>query len=145
MYELIFWGALFIVLVIAESISLQLVSIWFAVGSAAAFIASLFRAPILAQIILFLVISTLLLIFTRPIVRKAKATHKPTNADAVIGKEGVVTEKIDNLRGVGRVQVDGLSWNARSEDNLIIEKDAVIQIGRIEGVTVFVKEVKASN
>lgn len=56
-----------------------------------------------------------------------------------------MTEKIDNLRGVGRVQVDGLSWNARSVDNLIIEKDAVIQVGRIEGVTVFVKEVKASN
>ena len=50
MYELIFWGALFIVLVIAESISLQLVSIWFAVGSAAAFIASLFHAPILSLI-----------------------------------------------------------------------------------------------
>lgn len=145
MYEMIFWGVLFVVLIIAESFTLHLVSIWFAVGSAAAFIASIFHAPLIVQVILFIAISILLLIFTRPIVQKAKATHKPTNADAIIGKNGVVIETIDNLHNLGRIQIEGLSWNSRSTENILIEKGTIVRIEHIEGVTVFVSPINHSN
>ena len=143
MYELIFWGALFVVLIIVESISLQLISIWFAAGSAAAFIAAIFHAPILVQIVLFVAVSVLLLVFTRPLIRKTRVQPTPTNADAAVGREGIVTETIDNLSAKGRAQIDGVSWNARSTSSEPIAEGTVIRVVRIEGVTAFVQPSQA--
>jgi len=85
MYEIIIWGALFIIFVIAESVSAQLVSIWFAAGSLVSLIVSLFTDSILIQLTAFVVVSVLLLIFTRPILRKfILKKHEATNADAFI-------------------------------------------------------------
>ena len=139
MYELIFWGALFVVLVIAESVSLQLISIWFAAGSAAAFLAAIFHAPILVQILLFVAVSVVLLVFTRPLIRKTRVKPTPTNADAVIGRGGIVTEAVDNLSAKGRAKIDGVSWTARSAAGEPIPAGTVIRVVRIEGVTAFVQ------
>lgn len=143
MYELIFWGILFIATVVIESMTVQLISIWFSVGSAAAFIAAVFHAPLSVQLILFLVLSVLLLICTRPLVRKIST--KPTNADALIGKAGIVTETIDNLQNRGRAKIDGLSWNARSTDSSLIEEGAAVKVVRLEGVTAYVERLMEAN
>lgn len=140
MYEIIIWGALFIIFVIAESVSAQLVSIWFAAGSLVSLIVSLFTDSILIQLTAFVVVSVLLLIFTRPILRKfILKKHEATNADAFIQKEGIVLEAIDNIRNTGRIKADGLSWAAQSETGIIIPENTKIIIVRIQGVTAFVK------
>lgn len=139
MAELIFWGALFIVLVIAESLTVQLVSIWFAVGSAVSFITAMLGGSLLLQIIVFTVVSVLLLVFTRPFLKKVMAKPQPTNADSVIGKSGIVIHEIENLQEQGRIKVDGLTWNARSVDGTPLEIGAAVSIVRIEGVTAFVE------
>ena len=62
-----------------------------------------------------------------------------TNADSLIGKEAVVTERIDNLRSTGAVQVNGQVWTARSVNpEHEIEKDEVVMIRAIEGVKLIV-------
>ena len=139
MYELIFWGILFIATVVIESMTVQLISIWFSVGSAAAFIAAVFHAPLSVQLILFLVLSVLLLICTRPLVRKIST--KPQ----LIGKAGIVTETIDNLQNRGRAKIDGLSWNARSTDSSLIEEGAAVKVVRLEGVTAYVERLMEAN
>ena len=145
MYELIFWGILFIATVVIESMTVQLISIWFSVGSAAAFIAAVFHAPLSVQLLLFLVLSVLLLICTRPLVRKISTKPQPTNADALIGKAGIVTETIDNLQNRGRAKIDGLSWNARSTDSSLIEEGAAVKVVRLEGVTAYVERLMEAN
>lgn len=55
--------------------------------------------------------------------------------------EGVVLEEIDNLRASGKVQVRGMEWTARSQDQeRRIAKDKIIEVCAIEGVKLIVKE-----
>lgn len=140
--EPVVWLILLVVLIIIEIITLGLSTIWFAGGALVAFIAALCHAPVPLQVILFLVVSILLLVFTRPLaVRFLNQNRVRTNVESLIGKNAVVSETIDNLKSAGRVTVNGLSWMARSrDDGKIIEKDAVVRIIRVEGVKLIVEE-----
>ena len=139
--QIIFWAVALVVLLIVEGVTAQLVTIWFAAGSLAALIAAILKAPVLAQIVLFVVVSAVSLIATRPIVKKI--TSKKTesfNADKNIGKMAVVTEDIDNLNGTGAAKLDGLVWTARSSDGSKIEAGKSVIVEKIEGVKIIVKE-----
>ena len=117
-----------------------LTTIWFAGGALIALICSLLGGPVWLQCALFAAGSVVLLFLTRPLaVRLLKKDAVRTNADSLIGKEAVVTEKIDNLRSTGAVQVSGQVWTARSVNpEHIIEKDEIVMIRAIEGVKLIV-------
>ena len=136
---LIFWIALLVVLVVIEAVTAQLVTIWFAAGAAAALIAELLNAPPWLQWLLFISVSVVTLIATRPLVRKAtKQKIQPTNADRCIGQTAVVTEEIDNIAGKGQVHVNGITWTARSSDGTVFEKNQKVKVERIDGVKLIV-------
>ena len=129
--------ALFLLIEFATT---ALTTIWFAGGALIAMICSLLGGPVWLQCALFVVGSAVLLFLTRPLaVRLLKKDAVRTNADSLIGKEAVVTEKIDNLRSTGAVQVSGQVWTARSVNpEHIIEKDEIVMIRAIEGVKLIV-------
>jgi membrane protein implicated in regulation of membrane protease activity len=120
-----------------------LVSIWFCLGSLAAMVTARAGAPVMVQIVVFLVVSVALLILTKPFIKKVlKQKSEPTNADAIIGRVGVVVEDIDNLEEKGAVKIDGKLWTARSlEQDKSIQKDSRVRIVKIQGVKVLVEEV----
>ena len=94
--NMIVWGILFAVSVIAEAVTLQLVSVWFAAGALAAFIMASVGIPTVWQAIVFTAVSVILLCVTRPLIKKIQVKDVlPTNADAEIGKIAVVTEEIN--------------------------------------------------
>ena len=69
---------------------------------------------ITAQIILFAVVSVLCLLFVRPVALRylhRKKGDKVSNADAIIGRIGRVSEAIE-ADGFGRVAIDGDDWSA---------------------------------
>lgn len=137
---LIFWIVLLVVLVIVEAVTAQLVTIWFAAGAAAALIAERCHAPEWLQWIIFIAVSVIALIATRPLVRKAtKNKRQPTNADRCIGQTAVVLEEINNIEGKGQVQVNGIPWTARSLDGTVFKKDELVTVERIDGVKLIVK------
>lgn len=137
------WLIAMIVLLVVEGIVPGLVSIWFALGALAALISALLHAPLWLQIVWFLVVSIAALWFTRPLAKKyVNAKTQPTNADILIGKECIVEEKIDNIRGSGAVAVDGKVWTARTEDDgMTAEEGARARVVRIEGVKLIVKPI----
>lgn len=137
------WLIIIVAFIVLEASTAQLVAVWFIAGSATAFFAALFGAPVWLQITLAVVVSIAALLVVRPIVKK-RLTPKTvaTNADMSIGKTAVVTEKIDNEHGHGRVFLDGLSWSARSADDSIIEKDARVTVFAIDGVKLIVNIYK---
>lgn len=140
LFMLIFWIALIVVLLIVEAVTVQLVTIWFALGAAAALVARLCSAPVLLQWVIFVIVSAVALAATRPLVKKFTAQKvQPTNADRCIGACAVVTEGIDNLSGKGRVKVNGISWSARSSDGTQFKKDELVTVERIDGVKLIVK------
>ncbi|EEG32123.1 nodulation efficiency protein D [[Clostridium] methylpentosum DSM 5476] len=136
---LIAWAVLFVVFSILEAVTTQLVSIWFALGSLGAFIAAVFDAPAAAQIMIFIILSVILLLLTRPLAKKLmNKTIVPTNADSLIGQIGQVIESIDNFKSQGRVAIDGLDWSARSDDGGKIEKGTNVVVKKITGVRLIV-------
>lgn len=134
------WLGLLVVLIVAELLTTQLVSIWFAAGALASFIVTLAGVEELwIQIVVFVAVSVVALVVTRPIVRKlVNRKAVPTNADMVIGQTGVVTDRIDNNAETGLVKVNGAVWTARTEDGSVIESGEKVEIKEIRGVKLFV-------
>ena len=136
----IVWAVLIVAFCILEGVTAQLVSIWFVFGSVAALIAQLLGASLLIQVIVFIAVSIVALLITRPIVKKKLNTKtEKTNADRCIGMQGVVTEVIDNLAPTGQVKVDGKVWTARSSTGENIPEDTVVTVEKIDGVKLIVK------
>lgn len=140
--EAMHWLLLFILFLIIELLTMGLTTIWFAGGAIAAMAVNLLGGNIWAQIIVFLAVSFVLLLFTRPFAAKyINRGHIKTNADDLVGREAVVQETIDNLAGTGKALVNGLEWTARAkEKDKIIEKGSIVEILAIEGVKIIVKE-----
>lgn len=139
--EAVYWLGAVIVLLVIEIATLGLTTIWFAGGALAAAIAAGCNASLVVQIIVFLAVSVILLLFTRPIaVRYLNKDHVKTNADRFIGQKAVVLEKIDNLNASGRAQIAGMEWTARAvDDKDIIESGTIVLVERIDGVKLMVR------
>ena len=136
------WAIAIVAFLVLEGMTTGLVSIWFAVGSLAALLASLFGAPVWLQLVWFFIISIAAVIITRPLARKyLNSKTQATNADMYVGKECLVIETIDNVAGTGAVKVAGKVWTARSADDNVIPAGARAEGLRIEGVKLIVKPI----
>jgi len=133
------WLGIIIVLLMIEAATVNLTTIWLAGGALLAFIFALFRLPLYAQLAVFLAASVILLIFTRPIVAKYfKVGIQKTNADALIGKTGLVVMDISEHKP-GQVKVKGQIWTAVSESGDFIKQNTEVVVVAIEGVKLVVK------
>lgn len=127
---------------VLEGVTIQLVAIWFAIGSLGGLLAALLGFPFTTQLLAFGVLSAIVLAVTRPIVKKRlQSTQVHTNADSIIGMVGVVVQPVDNMQSAGRVHVAGLDWSARSEDGFPIPEGEQVLIKAIEGVKVIVEQI----
>ena len=137
------WLALLILFGIGEAVTVGLTSIWFAAGSLVALVVALLNGPIWLQIVLFIIISVLCMLAIRPLASKYLNNKvEPTNADRIIGAEAPVIEPINNLQATGAVRIAGMVWSARSENDTPIPEGTLVRVLRIEGVKVYVEEVK---
>jgi len=136
------WIGIAILAAIIEGATLNLVTIWVFIGSIFALIAAALGLPIFGQIIVLLVVSSILLVFTRPLlVKKLNVGKEKTNADNLIGEICYVTEDIDNIKGTGSAKINGLTWTARAEDDALkIKSGTKVSIKAIEGVKLIVNK-----
>ena len=138
----IVWLVILVLLVIIELATMGLTTVWFAGGALVAAAIAAFNGPIWAQIAAFIVVSLLLLIFTRPIAIKYFNVERiKTNSESLIGAQAIVTKRIDNLMGEGTVVLNGQEWTARSlVSDVSIEEGAVVVVREIQGVKVIVEQ-----
>ncbi len=138
---MIFWLILLIIAIVTEVLTLGLTSIWFAGGALVSLFATLLRAPIPLQVVLFFAVSLLLLFFTRPIaVKYFNKDRVRTNVESLIGRQAIVTGEIDNLQGIGQVTLGGQEWSARSEEAQVrIPVGCVVDVVAINGVKLMVR------
>lgn len=138
----IIWLALFVVLLFIEISTFNLTTIWFAFGALAAFIFSLFDIHPVIQFTVFVIVSLVLLLFTKPLAEKyLKSKRSRTNCDMLIGAVGKVVTRIDNNAPSGAVYVDGKEWTARmAEDSETAEVDENVTIIAISGVKLIVEK-----
>lgn len=140
----VFWLVVLVVLVIIELLTMGLTTVWFAGGALIATIAALFHAPLALQVIIFLIVSALLLFFTRPLaVKYFNKDRVRTNAESLVGHQAIVISEIDNLQGIGQVNVGGMEWSARTRmDGVKLPVGTVTTVLGINGVKLVVEERK---
>ena len=132
------WLITFVILIFIELITINLVSIWFALGAISAMIASYFTDSIIIQMTVFVIVSTLTLLITNPLVKRFKRfSVTPTNSDRVIGKIGEVTKKIEKNK-YGEVTIYGNTWTALSTHPINVGKK--VRVLGIDGVKLIVEE-----
>ena len=139
----IFWLIAAGIFFIIEMATIGFLVFWLGIGSLLAMVTSFITDSILIQVIVFVITSTLLLIFTRPLVNKFIKVPKEvkTNAYSIIGKKGIVVKEINNIEGDGQIKVDGEVWSAKSNIDEIIPKDTEIEIVDIDGVKAVVQKI----
>ena len=134
-YMPFFWIAVIVLSVISEAMTATLVAIWFMPSALVATVLAFFKVPIFVQVLVFAILSALFIIFSKTIFNKTlNLRHTPTNADAVIGEQAVVTEEICNIENKGLVKVRGQVWSARSADDAVIAPGEIVSVISIEGV-----------
>ena len=139
----VFWLMMVVIFLIVEGATVTLVSTWFALGSLAAMLVSLVKAPFWFQICVFVIASAICLTALRPLVRKhIKPKITKTNVDAVVGATGLVTVAIDNVTAAGQVKLGTMEWTARSASGEPIAEGALVKVERIEGVKAIVSPVR---
>ncbi len=137
-----YWLIAAIILVIIEILTAGFGSICFAIGAAFSALAAFLGAGFTWQILIFAVVSLLTFIFLRPVAMRfldRKSKDVKTNADAVVGKKGVVSEEINHANHTGRVAIDGDDWKAVSADGSVIGKGTEVEIVSIDSIILTVK------
>lgn len=140
--EIFIWLGLLIVFLVIEIATVGLTSIWLAGGALAALILNIAGLNIWWQSGAFIVVSFLLLVFTRPFaVKYINSNHEKTNYEGIIGKVVRITEKVDNINGTGTAVVNGLEWSTRTEtDEETLEPGELAKVVSISGVKLIVKK-----
>ena len=137
----IFWLVVLIVCIAIEAMTMSLTTVWFAGGALVAVFVAVLNGPIALQVVLFVLVSMLMLFFTRPVaVKYFNKDRVKTNVESLVGKTAVVTADVDNIQGVGQAIVNGQEWSARSiDDGMRISAGTVVEIIAINGVKLLVK------
>ena len=134
------WVAIMAVAIIVEIMTVDMTSIWFAGGALIASIAAYCGLSITVQIIIFMVLSALLLLALKPLMKKRlKVEVTPTNADELIGEVYPVLSNIGPGKATGQIKIRDVEWRAVSEDGAAIGKDTPVKILRIEGTKLVVE------
>jgi membrane protein implicated in regulation of membrane protease activity len=140
--EYYYWLIAAIVLVIIEICTAGFGALCFALGAAFSALVSGLGGSFTWQILVFVVVSLLTFIFLRPVVVRfldKKSKDVKTNAEAIIGRKGIVSERVDASQHTGRVAIDGDDWKAVSEDGSVIEKGTDVVIIKLDSIIVTVK------
>ena len=128
------WLLVGLVCLILEMMNGDFYIMCFAIGSFCASLSSAFTDSIVVHVIVFVIFSILSIFLVRPIALK----YLHQGAEALIGREGKVTDTIE-AGGYGRVKVDGDSWKAQSVDGTEIDSGAAVRILRLDSIIVTVE------
>ena len=138
----IIWLVIAVVMFVIEAATTGLATLWFGIGAVVAMIMDLCGASVASQIIVMAVISAVCfavcMIWIRPkleSLRKKNIQH--TNADRLIGREGIVIVPLNATEGKGQVKVDGQIWSAKADTD--IAEGVKVTVRSIEGVKLVVE------
>ncbi|MBQ7337239.1 MAG: NfeD family protein [Clostridia bacterium] len=129
------WAAVLVIAIIVESQTMDMICIWFMPSALISMILGMLNVRVWVQCLVFVVLTVVMLILCKTVFKSffKRKNAEPTNADALIGKEAIITEDVDNIHGIGSAKINGLVWTARAED--VNEKLSV-------GDIVIVKEIR---
>lgn len=141
-----FWLIASGIFFIIEIATVGFLVFWLGIGALLAMITSFITDSIIAQTIVFVVSSCILIPLTKPLADKfiGKKTVA-TNSYSLINKHGIVIQDINPIQGIGQVKINGEIWSAKTEDESVIKKDTEIKVLKIDGVKLIVSPIKINS
>ena len=131
---------------IGEMITVGFLIFWLGIGALLAMIVSFFTTNIIIQTAVFVISSIILILATKPFVKKFVDVKKTnTNVFSIIGKKALVIKEIDPINAKGQIKVNSEIWSAESENGEKIEECSEVEIIKINGVKAIVKKVSTIN
>lgn len=138
---LILWFIVILIAAFIEATTMDLTSVWFAVGALIAFVLGLLQVNVIIQVAVFFGSSIILLLSVRPIAKNYFKTNIiGTNADRLVGKVGTCTKEIPS-GGRGEVKIQGSYWSAISSGDDLVNVDDKVEVLAIEGNKLIVVKV----
>lgn len=137
----LFWAIAAVLCLIAELLTGGFFLLCFAIGAAVAAAIAPF-AGFNMQLAVFAAVSVVCIFFVRPFAwhyLHRKDEHRVSNADAILGKTGLVSQTIE-ADGYGRVAIDGDDWKAQSEDGKEIERGKKVVVTGRDSLIITVKQ-----
>lgn len=134
------WLIIMVICILIESFTFSLTTIWAAISSIPMIFISKTNLPLRWQFLFFLIMTIVLIIFTRPFaIKKLKLGKYKTNVESLIGQEVLVTKTISPFNNGEVKSKNGVIWHSKSEDNSEILVDTICNVVSIEGNTLIVK------
>ena len=128
---------------VAEIFTAGFLIFWFGISALVTMVLSFFVSDIIIQSTVFIILSIILLLLTRPIVNKFVNTKTVnTNVFSLIGKKGKVIKELNPIDGKGQIKVNGEIWSAEEVNGKIIPENAEVEIIDIKGVKAIVSVLK---
>ncbi len=138
----LFWVVVTVACLIMELTSGDFYVTCFAIGAIAGLIVEAVDLPFWTQVLVFAAVSVLSLLFVRPYLVRllaANADHRVSNADALMGRIGRVSQTIEP-GGYGRVQIDGDDWKAETPQPVTLSEGMKVRVVGRESIIISVVE-----
>ena len=143
-YMWIIWLGLFVLMLVVEALGPALVSVWFAFGALVAMVISFIPGVTWwIEVVVFVVVSIAAFLALRPLSKRfIKRNEIKSNVDSLVGKKGIVIERISFLNP-GACKINDVTWTAVAlDEKATIEKDDVVEVVTIDGNKLIVKKVE---
>jgi len=135
------WLLLCALCLVAEIFTITFLLFFPGIGAFLAFLTSFITDSVAIQIAVFVISSSLMIIFIRPLIAKLfRSKEVLMNSNSLIGKSGIVLKDIEGVDKIGQVKVAGEIWSAICDEKTIISKDSKIIVEAIDGVKLVVKD-----
>lgn len=140
-YMWIIWLCLFVLSVVVEAVTTELVSFWFAGGALVALILSFIPGvPFWVEIIVFVLVSALLLFALRPLVKKFLAKNSPkSNIEGMIHRVSKLEEDLSFLKP-SKIYIGDVLWDViTKEKELTLKEGMLVEVIGVSGNKLIVK------
>lgn len=143
-YMVWIWLAVFLLAILIEAISQDLVAVWFALGALIALILSGFQdITWYVELIVFAFVSLFVMVLIRPFTKKILHNSiRYTNIDEMVGKRVGVLKEINKYEP-GEVKINGIVYSASLLEEVYdpIKVGDIVEIVTFKGNKVVVKKI----
>ena len=140
-FTIAFWTGVFLLAVIIEVATADLVSVWFAGGAVVSLILAIFRVPFMVQVLVWVFVSGLLLVLFKVVFgKKLSSKQTRTNSDTLIGQEVMLMKKV-TPHSLGEAKVRDVIWSIQADEE--IEQGEYVIITEIQGNKLKAKKKEA--
>lgn len=117
---------------------------WLGIAALVVCLLSLFIHNLFVQMAIFLVLSAILLLLTRPFVEKfviKKDEKVITNAYSIIGQKAKVTKGMDPITKLGQIKIGTETWTAKTSNDILLQEGDIVKVDAIDGVKAIISKI----